>query len=35
VAGSHLADRWAGKRIAILHDGSVYGKGLAEETRRS
>ncbi|HZG45057.1 MAG TPA: branched-chain amino acid ABC transporter substrate-binding protein [Allosphingosinicella sp.] len=34
VAGSHLADRWAGKRIAILHDGSVYGKGLAEETRK-
>jgi branched-chain amino acid transport system substrate-binding protein len=34
VAGSYLAREWAGKRIAILHDGSVYGKGLAEETRK-
>lgn len=34
LAGDFLADRFAGRRIAILHDGSVYGAGLAEEARR-
>ena len=34
VAGDYLADQWADKDIAILHDGSVYGKGLADETKR-
>ena len=32
VAGNYLADAWGGKKIAILHDGSTYGKGLADET---
>ena len=32
VAGNYLADHWAGKKIAVLHDGTTYGKGLAEET---
>ena len=32
VAGDYLADQWAGKAIAILHDQTTYGKGLAEET---
>ena len=34
VAGNYLADRWADKKIAILHDGTTYGKGLAEETKK-
>ncbi|MEE9589656.1 MAG: branched-chain amino acid ABC transporter substrate-binding protein [Hyphomicrobiaceae bacterium] len=34
VAGDYLADSWADKKIAILHDGTAYGEGLAEETRK-
>jgi branched-chain amino acid transport system substrate-binding protein len=34
VAGNYLADHWSGKKIAILHDGTTYGAGLAEETRK-
>jgi branched-chain amino acid transport system substrate-binding protein len=34
IAGDYLADHWSGKRIAIVHDGSVYGKGLAVETKK-
>lgn len=34
VAGDYLADMWGDKQIAILHDGSTYGKGLADETRK-
>ena len=34
LAGDFLANRFAGKRIAILHDGSTYGEGLAQEARR-
>jgi len=34
VAGDYLADAWGDKKIAILHDGSTYGKGLADETRK-
>ncbi|CCF00046.1 ABC transporter Leu/Ile/Val/Thr-binding protein (plasmid) [Sinorhizobium fredii HH103] len=33
-AGNYLADHWGGKKIAILHDDTTYGKGLAEETRK-
>jgi branched-chain amino acid transport system substrate-binding protein len=33
VAGNYLADHWGDKRIAILHDNSTYGKGLADRTR--
>lgn len=33
VAGNYLADYWADKKIAILHDSSTYGKGLADETK--
>ena len=35
VIGQYLAERFAGKRIAIVHDKSAYGKGVASETRRS
>jgi branched-chain amino acid transport system substrate-binding protein len=34
VAGAHLAERWGDKRIAILHDQTAYGEGLATETRK-
>ena len=34
IAGDLLAERWGDKRIAILHDGRAYGKGLAEETKK-
>jgi branched-chain amino acid transport system substrate-binding protein len=34
LAGNFLASRFADKRIAILHDGSTYGEGLAEEARK-
>ncbi len=34
VAGNYLADQWAEKKIAILHDNTTYGKGLADETRK-
>jgi Periplasmic binding protein len=30
AAGNYLADHWSGKNIAILHDNTVMGKGLAE-----
>jgi branched-chain amino acid transport system substrate-binding protein len=33
LAGDHLADRWADERIAIAHDGSAFGRGLAEQVR--
>ena len=33
VAGNYLADHWSDKKIAILHDGTVYGKGVAELTK--
>jgi branched-chain amino acid transport system substrate-binding protein len=34
LAGDFLADRWRGGQIAILHDGSTYGEGLAREARK-
>jgi len=34
VAGTYLADHWRDKKIAILHDLTTYGKGLAEETKK-
>ncbi|HET6469411.1 MAG TPA: branched-chain amino acid ABC transporter substrate-binding protein [Geminicoccaceae bacterium] len=34
LAGDFLAEHWADRAIAILHDGSTYGAGLAAETRR-
>jgi branched-chain amino acid transport system substrate-binding protein len=35
VAADYLAKRWAGQKIAILHDGTVYGHGLADETKKN
>jgi branched-chain amino acid transport system substrate-binding protein len=34
VAGNFLADKYTGKKIAILHDKTAYGKGLADETKK-
>jgi branched-chain amino acid transport system substrate-binding protein len=34
VAGKYLAEHWRDKSIAILHDNTTYGKGLADETKR-
>jgi branched-chain amino acid transport system substrate-binding protein len=34
LAGDFLAEHWQGDQIAILHDGSTYGEGLAIEARK-
>ncbi len=34
VAGNFLADKYGKKKIAILHDKTAYGKGLADETKK-
>lgn len=35
VAGDYIATVLKGKKIAIVHDKSTYGKGLADETRKA
>jgi len=35
VAGAYLAKNFAGKNIAVIHDRSTYGKGLADETTKA
>jgi branched-chain amino acid transport system substrate-binding protein len=35
VAGAIIAERFEGKRVAIVHDKTTYGLGLAEEVRKS
>jgi branched-chain amino acid transport system substrate-binding protein len=34
IAGDLLADHWGSRPIAVLHDGQVYGIGLAQETKK-
>jgi branched-chain amino acid transport system substrate-binding protein len=34
VAGNFMADTFAGKKIAIVHDKQAYSKGLADETKK-
>lgn len=34
VAGNYLAEKWGDKKIAFLHDGTTYGKDLADATRK-
>ena len=33
VAGNYLADHWPDKKIAILHDDTTFGKGVADLTK--
>src|SRR5689334_11076872 len=35
MAGSIIADKFKGKRVAVVHDKTTYGQGLAEETRKA
>ena len=35
VAGQYMAKKYKGEKIAILHDNSTYGKGLADETQKA
>ena len=35
IAAGLLAKQWQGGNIAILHDGRVYGQGLAEQARKA
>jgi branched-chain amino acid transport system substrate-binding protein len=35
LAGKYLADKFKGKKIAVIHDNSAYGKGLADETKKA
>jgi branched-chain amino acid transport system substrate-binding protein len=34
VAGNYLADHWLVEKIAILHDNTIFGKGVAELTKK-
>ncbi len=35
VAGKYLAENYKSKKIAIVHDKTTYGKGLADETKKA
>ena len=35
VAAKFLAEKYAGKKIAVIHDKTAYGQGLADETKKN
>jgi branched-chain amino acid transport system substrate-binding protein len=35
VAAAYIADKLKGKKIAVVHDKTTYGQGLADETRKA
>lgn len=35
IAGKAIAERFRGRKVAVVHDNSAYGKGLADETRKA
>ncbi|MBL8564083.1 MAG: branched-chain amino acid ABC transporter substrate-binding protein [Hyphomicrobiaceae bacterium] len=35
VAGNYIAEKLTGKKIAVVHDKTTYGKGLADETKKA
>ncbi|MCM5559416.1 branched-chain amino acid ABC transporter substrate-binding protein [Pleomorphomonas sp. JP5] len=35
VAGKYIAEKLAGKKVAVLHDKTTYGQGLADETKKA
>jgi branched-chain amino acid transport system substrate-binding protein len=34
MVGDRIAEEWPGADVAVVHDGQVYGQGIAEEARR-